>query len=283
MKRANLFVIFLLLPFLALAQRTEVSAVVNLPGRDIVGSLPGPSFKESVEGVVVVQVMVDQYGNVTEATPGVEGTTITHTALWNATRSAAMKAHFNISADAPIQQTGTIAYKLSKVQSENASSEKETVDENAFPFLGIPIDGSRNFMINQLIAKGFELTRYEYLTGQFNGEPVRVYVHTYHDKVDRIAVIFEPSPEMDLREQYNNLLSSFEKNKKYRPITKNLVIPDDELFYWSNKKYKARYEAVATGSRKIAGEVWFAIVEQGGYRVGLYYDNLKNRPHGEDL
>ncbi len=32
------------------------------------------------------------------------------------------------------------------------------------------------------------------------------------------------------------------------------------------------------------GEVWFMIHEQyGRYNLGLYYDNLRNRPHGEDL
>ena len=55
---------------------------------------------------------MDQYGNVTEAVPGVEGTTVTNTALWNAARAAAMKAHFNMSADAPVLQTGTITYKF---------------------------------------------------------------------------------------------------------------------------------------------------------------------------
>ena len=235
MKRVLLFVILLSLSIIAFAQRTEISADINLPGRDIVGSLPGPSIKESVEGVVVVQVKVDQYGNVIEATPGVEGTAVTNTVLLNAVRAAALKTHFNTSADAPVLQTGTIAYKFRTVQTEITPKEEENIDENidenSFQFLGIPIDGSRNYVVSRLIAKGFELSDKEYLLGQFNGEPVRVYVHTYHDKVDRIAVIFEPSPEMDLREQYNNLLSSFEKNKKYRPITKNLVIPDLSLIH----------------------------------------------------
>ena len=52
-------------------------------------------YNAQLEGTVVVQVKVDQYGNVTEALPGVEGTTVTDKSLWNAARSAAMKAHFN--------------------------------------------------------------------------------------------------------------------------------------------------------------------------------------------
>ena len=39
------------------------------------------------------------------------------------------------------------------------------------------------------------------------------------------------------------------------------------------------------GMRSIAdGEVWFMIHERyGKFQIGLYYDNLHNRPHGEDL
>ena len=39
------------------------------------------------------------------------------------------------------------------------------------------------------------------------------------------------------------------------------------------------------GMKSLAdGEVWFMIHEQyGRYYIGLYYDNLHNRPHGEDL
>ena len=90
--------------------RTQGSANAHLQGRSVVGSLPKPSYNAQLEGTVVVQVKVDQYGNVTEAVPGVEGTTVTDKGLWNAARNAAMKAHFNTKADAPVVQTGTITY-----------------------------------------------------------------------------------------------------------------------------------------------------------------------------
>ena len=90
--------------------RTTGSANAHLSGRSVVGSLPKPSYNAQLEGTVVVQVKVDQYGNVTEAVPGVEGTTVADKGLWNAARNAAMKAHFNTSADAPVVQMGTITY-----------------------------------------------------------------------------------------------------------------------------------------------------------------------------
>ena len=92
--------------------RTQGSPNAHLQGRSVVGSLPKPSYNAQIEGVVVVQVKVDQYGNVTEAVPGVEGTTVADKGLWNAARAAAMKAHFNTSADAPVVQMGTITYKF---------------------------------------------------------------------------------------------------------------------------------------------------------------------------
>jgi len=34
----------------------------------------------------------------------------------------------------------------------------------------------------------------------------------------------------------------------------------------------------------VSGNVWFTIHEHyGQYQIGIYYDNLKNRPNGEDL
>lgn len=90
--------------------KTEGSANAHVKGRNVVGSLPKPSYSLQVEGIVVVQVKVDQYGTVTEAIPGAEGTTVTDKTLWNAARTAALKAHFNQSANAPALQTGTITY-----------------------------------------------------------------------------------------------------------------------------------------------------------------------------
>ena len=90
--------------------KTQGSANAHVKGRSVMGTLPRPGYNSQSEGIVVVQVKVDQYGNVTEAIPGAEGTTVTDKTLWNAARSAALKAHFNQSADAPVLQIGTITY-----------------------------------------------------------------------------------------------------------------------------------------------------------------------------
>ena len=94
--------------FSAQAQRSEGTASAHLDGRSLVGNLPRLTTSAVVEGTVVLTIKVDQYGNVIEAIPGAEGTSITNYSVWDAARKAAMKAHFNMKADAPALQIGTI-------------------------------------------------------------------------------------------------------------------------------------------------------------------------------
>ena len=271
---------------------------VNLKDRTLVGSVPRPTYTVNESGTVVVTVWVDKYGNVTKAEPGAEGTTTKSKALWTSARNSAMKAHFDQKADAPALQEGTITYvfKLAgegqkavvKLNSDSIDYEDEIIDETALKFLGIPIDGSQEFVIAQLKEKGFEDHFGDYLEGQFNGEPVRVYVHTYHDKVDRIIVDFDHVPEMSLNEQYNQLLSLLKANVKYNPLGSYSPIPLEERceneILLRNKDYRARFGCVSSdASESVDGEIILTILNRRGYRVSLYYDNLNNRPHGEDL
>ena len=82
----------------------------KLTGRSVNGTLPRPSYGVQAAGTVVVDIWVDNYGNVQKAVAGVEGTTVSDKTLWQAARKAALGAHFNMSADAPAMQKGTITY-----------------------------------------------------------------------------------------------------------------------------------------------------------------------------
>lgn len=82
----------------------------KLQGRSVEGVLPKPQAKLQQEGTVVVNIWVDQYGSVQRAEAGADGTTVVDSKLWAAARSAALGAHFNMSADAPALQKGTITY-----------------------------------------------------------------------------------------------------------------------------------------------------------------------------
>ncbi len=90
--------------------KTDGVPNAHLKGRSVLGALPRPDYAVQDEGKVVVDIWVDNYGNVTKAIAGGKGTTVNNQALWAAARAAAMKAHFNQSADAPALQEGTITY-----------------------------------------------------------------------------------------------------------------------------------------------------------------------------
>jgi TonB family protein len=81
----------------------------SLSGRSAL-SLPKPSYPGNNEGIVVVQVNVDKYGNVTKANVGVKGSTSLDAGLMEAARKAALSTRFNQNLDAPAFQTGTITY-----------------------------------------------------------------------------------------------------------------------------------------------------------------------------
>jgi TonB family protein len=92
--------------------KTEGTANAHLKGRTVLGTLPKPNYANAGEGLVVVSIWVDQYGNVQKALPGAEGTTLVDSKIWAAVRKAAMEAHFNMRGDAPALQEGTITYKF---------------------------------------------------------------------------------------------------------------------------------------------------------------------------
>ncbi len=73
-------------------------------------SLPKPEYNYQVEGTVVVEVTVDQNGNVTAANPGVKGSTTLNEHLMAAAKKAALAAKFDQKPDAPAFQKGTITY-----------------------------------------------------------------------------------------------------------------------------------------------------------------------------
>lgn len=90
--------------------RTDGKPNAHLRGRNTVGNIPRPAYNVQESGIVVVDIWVDNYGNVVKAVPGGDGTTVLNKALHAAARNAAMQTHFNMSADAPAMQEGKITY-----------------------------------------------------------------------------------------------------------------------------------------------------------------------------
>lgn len=90
---------------------TEGRPNAHVQGRSLKGStLYRPSYKLQQSGQVVVKIWVDQYGNVTKALAGADGTTLTDAKLWAECRNQASKAKFNFDSNAPTTQQGTITY-----------------------------------------------------------------------------------------------------------------------------------------------------------------------------
>ena len=81
----------------------------DLAGRQA-RSLPKPAYDIQKEGIVVVEVTVNRNGNVTQAVPGVKGSTTLEEYFLRVAREAAMRAKFDRKPDAPVIQKGTIKY-----------------------------------------------------------------------------------------------------------------------------------------------------------------------------
>lgn len=97
--------------------KTVSTPNAHVKGRSVNGVIAKPEYSVQDKGIVVVRIWVDNYGNVKKAQPGAPGTTVNNPVLWNAARNAALKTHFNVDADAPIQQQGTITYEFNLVGS----------------------------------------------------------------------------------------------------------------------------------------------------------------------
>lgn len=116
-------------------------------------------------------------------------------------------------------------------------------------FLGIPVDGTKNQMIQKIKAKGFTYNqKQDRLKGKFNGRDVYVSVVTNKNKVWRIMVQdVVPSSETDIKIRFNELCRQFAENEKYVPqnLTGNYEIESDEDISYNitvrNKRYEAGY------------------------------------------
>ena len=97
-------------------------------------------------------------------------------------------------------------------------------------FLGIPVDGTKQSMIQKLKAKGFTYDQQtDCLYGEFNGEEVSIAVQTNRNKVWRIVITDEiDRSENQIRIRFNNLVNQFENNNKYMPYKDSQTLSDNE-------------------------------------------------------
>ena len=163
--------------------------------------------------------------------------------------------------------------------------------EEVIKFLGIPVDGTKQEMIEKLKSKGFtneqifygRNIRSDYLEGEFNGEKVEIRIQTQNNKVWRLEITDKTyRSKREIISRFNKLVGQFENNGKYTPYKEYQTIDENEdigrkISYY-DKQYKASFIP------KTSGKVWFTIDKlRDSYRIVMYYENTKNEADGSDL
>ena len=112
-------------------------------------------------------------------------------------------------------------------------------------FLGIPVDGSLAQFESKLMSKGFKYySLNECYKGQFNGKSVDVIIHTNHDVVDRVVVLFPRTSEQSIRTEYNRLLKQFNDTGKYIGLLNEEIPEKEDISYEmtvNNKFYQCSF------------------------------------------
>ena len=156
--------------------------------------------------------------------------------------------------------------------------------EDVIKFLGIPVDGTKQEMIQKLKSKGFTYNqRLDALEGEFNGEQVSIQVQTRNNKVHRLVLEDKTSrSEGQIKIRFNRLVGQFENNSKYTPYKESQTISEAENISHQIIVNDKQYEAVFLP--KTSGFVWFTIGKAGsGYVIDMFYENTKNAANGSDL
>ena len=154
---------------------------------------------------------------------------------------------------------------------------------NVPKFMGIPIDGTEQQMIEKLQTKGFTQGKDEgWLEGKFNGQDVGLKLMTNKGKVYRVFIVYyRTESKKVIINEYNHLFEQFKNNKNYKYSYGKQLNDNENLSYhlaMQDKSYEASWVA------KVGTIVWFDIISSNGrYSLLLRYDNPKNRPNGEDL
>ncbi|MDE7474695.1 MAG: hypothetical protein K2M71_03610, partial [Duncaniella sp.] len=119
--------------------------------------------------------------------------------------------------------------------------------EDVIEFLGIPVDGSKTEVMNQIKAKGFnlmELGNMKVLNGRFNDTDVYINAQTNGDKVYRLVILdAQPMSESMIKIRYNNLCHQFVNNPKYIS-GEDPSIPENENISFEMKVHGKEYQAI---------------------------------------
>lgn len=189
----------------------------------------------------------------------------------------------------------TLVVMLSLLGTMTISAQQEVTR-----FLGIPVNGTKAEMVQQLKEKGFRHNPLRNcLEGEFNGGKVRVSIVTNKELVWRVMVEdAHTSKETDIKIRFNNLCQQFMESKKYilaspsDPTLSDKVDLEYEISINKKRIEAAFYQMPADGDTSASSladaskrSVWMMIARRydNRYRIILYYDNEYNHTDGEDL
>jgi hypothetical protein len=157
--------------------------------------------------------------------------------------------------------------------------------EGVIKFLGIPVDGTKQEMIQKLKTKGFTYNqRLEALEGEFNGEEVLIQVQTQNNKVWRLVICDKNlRSKGQIRLRFNELVGQFENNGKYTPFMESQTIDENEDIDYEITVKDKQYRAVFIPNTT-RGAVYFTIcTNKTKYFIAMYYENINNAADGSDL
>jgi hypothetical protein len=156
--------------------------------------------------------------------------------------------------------------------------------EGVIKLLGIPVDGTKQEMIQKLKSKGFTYDqREDDFQGEFNGEEVLIQVQTQNNKVWRLFIMdTEFRSEEQIKIRFNKLVGQFENNSKYTPYKESQTIDENEDISYEISAHDKQYQAVFFS--ETGGKVWFTIGTHAmKYFIGMFYESPKNEADGSDL
>lgn len=321
MKKIIAILLFILTTITASAQRSEGTAAAKLTDRLLSGSLPKLKTSGSVEGTVIIAIWVDQYGNVQKADALSEGSTITNESVKTAAKNAAMRAHFNAKADAPALQEGTITYSFESFGAPQ--TDETALKFMGIPITGSKADfaealktkGFKAYFNDEPLegifngenVKVYISTNHDvvdrikvYYPAISEENNTRIKYNTLLARFNRNAKYVSLAPRQEIPAD-ERLYWKLNENTKYYDVAFFYLYPDTTPETWKqefNEAYGKRYKKpVETLSyeeleevllslptkvtAQISGIVWFTLVST--HTIVINYDNLKNRPRGEDL
>ena len=169
--------------------------------------------------------------------------------------------------------------------------------KNTITFLGIPVDGTKQEMIEQLQTKGFVYdSSNDCLVGEFNRMQSGIQFNTSNNKVWRVIVISKtPMNSFVADKVFNRFVDEFSNNEKYIRLNNEEIHEEYTLTFWrkacQNMLYFERGAVFAfknsiTEDGISEGVAIYSFYNEfdGSYGIVIFYDNYNIiSANGEDL